>query len=81
MPHYHELSTETYWTQSVEKEIKELTRQRNRNAIRAFTQFVFAVAVFSITVLAVQEMPNWWPVMTSFMEQNGITETLKSWSS
>ena len=76
MTHYQQLTTEKYWNESVQAEIKELTREKNRNKIRAFCLFVFAAAVFSITVFAVQQMPNWLPIVGEFMEQTGIIETL-----
>jgi hypothetical protein len=74
MPHHHELATEKYWNESVETEIKELTLQKNREASRAFLQFVGAVAIFSVTVLAVQQMPNWLPFVASYFEQSSIPE-------
>jgi hypothetical protein len=72
MPHHQELATEKYWNESVEAEIKELTLEKNREANRAFLQFVGAVAIFSVTVLAVQQMPNWLPVVSSLFEQSGV---------
>ena len=79
MTHYQSLSTEKYYHDSVRQEIKELRREKNRQAVQSFVHFLFALVVFMLTVTAIQQMPVWLPVVTQFMEQNGITETIQTW--
>ena len=68
MSHHKELSTEKYWNESVQKEIKELLQQKKRESIQAFSQFVFSVAVFSMTVITVNQWPNWFSAVAAFMK-------------
>ncbi len=79
MTHYHQLSTTKYYHEAVKTEIKEIRRQKNRDATRAFGQFLFALAVFAGTFYAVQQMPNWMPVVTAFLEERGVTEAVQNW--
>jgi hypothetical protein len=79
MTHYQQLSSEKHYHDAVTHEIKELGRQKNRQAVHAFGQFLFALVVFLFTVSAVHQMPVWLPMVTEFLEQNGITATFQSW--
>ena len=79
MTNYQQLSSQKYYHAAVRQEIKELRREKNRQAVRAFGQFLFALVVFLFTVSAVHQMPVWLPMVTEFLEQNGITETFQSW--
>ena len=76
MTHYKQLSTEKYYHDSVFREMMELRRQKNRDAVRGFGQFVFTAAVVLFTAYAINEMPNWLPMVTAFMDEYGITEKL-----
>ena len=79
MTHYQQLSSEKYYYDSVRQELKEIRRQKNRDAVQAFTQFLFVLVVFFFTVTAVQQMPVWLPAVTAYMEQQGITEVIQTW--
>jgi len=79
MTHYHELSTTKYYREAVNQEIKQIRRQKNRDAVRAFGQFLFALAVFGGTFYAVQQMPQWLPVVTAYLDQQGVMETFQNW--
>ncbi len=79
MTHYQPLSSEKYYHDTVRQEIKELRREKNRQAVQAFGQFLFVLVVFLLTVTAVHQMPMWLPMVTEFLDQYGITETFQSW--
>ena len=79
MTHYQQLSTTKYYHDSVRQEIKQIRRQKNRDAIRAFGQFIFVLVVFAGTFYAVQQLPNWMPVVTAFLEDRGVTEAVQTW--
>lgn len=79
MTHYRQLSSEKYYHESVIQEIKEIRRQKNRDAVRAFMQFLFAAGVIVFSGYAINQMPQWLPTVSAFMEQYGITETLHTW--
>ncbi len=79
MTHYQPLSTTKYYHETVKAEIKQIRQQKNRDAVRAFGQFLFALAAFGGTFYAVQQMPNWMPVVTAYLEQHGVIETVQTW--
>ncbi len=76
---YKTLCTEKYYYASLKKEIKAHRKQRSKDAMKAFTQFLFVLVVMALTFVAVQMMPEWLPVVSAWMEQYGIIETLQSW--
>jgi hypothetical protein len=79
MTYYRQLSTEKYYHESVLHEIKQLRRQKNRDAVRGFMQFLFALGVIALTAYAIKEMPIWLPAVESYMDQYAITETIQTW--
>lgn len=79
MTHYQQLSTTKYYYQSVKDEVKQIRRQKNRDAVRSFFQFLFFLAVAFGTWYAIHQMPNWLPVVQSFMDEKGITSYLQNW--
>ena len=76
---YQKLGTEKYYYASLGEEVKAYRKQRNKDAVNAFKQFLFVLVVMAFTFVAVQLMPQWLPVVTTFMEQYGVTELLRSW--
>lgn len=76
---YKALSTEKYYYASLKKEVKAFRKKRNKDAVKAFTQFLFVLVVMALTFVAVQMMPEWLPVVSAWMEQSGVIETLRSW--
>lgn len=81
MTHYHSLSTEKYYYDSVQQEYTALRRQKNREAVRSFMQFLFALVVFLFTVAAVWQMPVWLPIVANLMDQSGWPESIETWTS
>ena len=79
MTHYQSLSSEKYYRQVVLQEIRDIRRQKNREAVSGFAQFLFVLGVFSTTVYAYQTMPQWLPTLTACLDQYGITEVLQNW--
>lgn len=79
MSHHQELATEKYWNETVQKEIAALKREKNKNAIRAFAQFIAALAFILLMAVGVQQIPNWLPALTAFVEQSGIAEAYHAW--
>ena len=79
MTHYQSLSSEKYYHESLVAEVKEIRKQKNRDAARAFMQFLFVLAVMFGVWFAIQQMPNWLPTVTAYMDQAGITEVLHNW--
>lgn len=81
MTHFHSLSTEKYYYDSVQQEYIELRQLKNREAIQSFMQFLFALVVFVFTMVAVWQMPVWLPIVTNGMEQLGMSEAIESLAS
>ncbi len=79
MTHYQSLSTTKYYNDAIQQENNVIRRQKNRDAIRAFTQFIFALGVFATTWYAIEQMPNWLPVVQTFMDEKGVTAVLQKW--
>ncbi len=75
---YQQLGTEKYYFASLTQEIKDFRKQKNVQAVQAFKQFLFVMVVVSLTFVALKMMPQWLPVVSGFMDQNGVTETLRS---
>ncbi len=79
MTHYQRLSSEKYYYDTVLEEVKGIRRQKNRDALRAFAQFLFALGMIFFTLFAIEQMPNWMPTVTAYMDQYGVTEALQKW--
>jgi len=81
---YLKLQTEKYWNACVQSEIKQIRREKNRQAVGTFMQFCFVAIVMAGALYALNTMPAWLPAVADFMEQSGITEKLhafKAWLS
>lgn len=76
---YHELSTQKFYHDSLKQEIKAVRRQKNKEAVQAFMQFLFFTVVMMLTTVAVHQMPNWLPTVTAYMDQYGINEAIQTW--
>ncbi len=67
MLQYQELTTEKYVKESLDQQIKELRRLRNRKALQDFLTFLFGLGAIAAAVYAVQEMPTWLPIVKGLL--------------
>ena len=72
---YHELSSEKYWQESVNQEIKQLRAQKNREAFQTFRNILFAGIVTVGVGYAIHTMPLWISTVFELMEYYGVIPT------
>jgi hypothetical protein len=71
MSHPQELSTQKYLFESLEQEIKQQKRARDRKAIRDFLTFLMGLVAIACGTYAVEQMPIWLPVVKQFVPEIG----------
>ncbi|MFK7769496.1 MAG: hypothetical protein AB8B55_19940 [Mariniblastus sp.] len=77
---HQELGTTKYYLSSLTEEMKELRKQRNKEAVQNFKLFIFVMVVVCFTVTAIKMMPQWLPIVSNIMDQYGVTEVLQRWA-
>ena len=69
---YLQLSSEKYYAEAVTLELNEIRRQKNRDAIQGFGNFLFTIVVLIGVSVALQTMATWLPAVTQLLEQYGL---------
>ena len=78
MRQYHQLSTQTFVDEAQKAELRQLRKQMAKRNFKSFMLFGFSIAVFLLAMFAVFQMPNWFPGVSSWLEQTGVLTSASS---
>ena len=78
MSQYQQLSTQKYVDQVQQEEVRQNHRHNASRTIKSFLLLAFSVSVFLFSMYAVFQMPNWFPEVSSWLEQTGILTSASS---
>jgi len=78
MRKYHQLSTQKLVDKAQKAELRQLRRQMAKRNFKSYMLFAFSFYLFLFVMFAVFQMPNWFPEVSSWLEQTGVLTSAAS---